>query len=75
MSDLIARIRTRINDSHMDIERLLDEAADEIERLLAIEAAARKLTFGSYPAHGTGFVTILTGGNTVDLDAALGIIK
>jgi hypothetical protein len=33
MTDLVTRIRTRINDSHMDIERLLDEAADEIERL------------------------------------------
>ena len=31
--DIVERIRERIHDSHMQIEHLLDEAADEIERL------------------------------------------
>jgi hypothetical protein len=33
MMDIVERIRSRIHDSHMQIEHLLDEAADEIERL------------------------------------------
>lgn len=52
-----------------DLER--KEAADEIERLLKIEVEAKKLTFGAYPAHGSGFVTIVTGGNITDLTTAL----
>lgn len=35
MSDLVQRIRDRPNDAPMPTERLLDEAADEIERLEA----------------------------------------
>ena len=33
MSDLVARIRGRLNDAPMPSEHLLDEAADTIERL------------------------------------------
>lgn len=33
MSDIVDRLRDRIHDSHMDAERLMDEAQDEIERL------------------------------------------
>jgi len=33
MSDIVQRLRDRVHDSHMDNERLMDEAADEIERL------------------------------------------
>jgi hypothetical protein len=33
MSDLVGRIETRIHDSPMPIEHLLDECADEIRRL------------------------------------------
>jgi len=31
--DIVERIRNRPNDAPMETERLLDEAADEIERL------------------------------------------
>lgn len=31
MTDLVQRLRDRINDSHMDTERLIDEAADALE--------------------------------------------
>ncbi len=43
----------------------------EIERLRKIEIAAQAITFGVYPAHGSGFVTIVTGGNINDLAEAL----
>jgi cobalamin biosynthesis protein CobT len=36
MTDIVERIRNRIHDSHMDAEHLMDEAADEIERLRGI---------------------------------------
>lgn len=32
MSDLLRRLRNRVHDSHMHIEHLLDDSADEIER-------------------------------------------
>lgn len=35
MTDIIDRIRNRIHDAPMPTEHLLDEAADEIERLRA----------------------------------------
>lgn len=35
MADILTRLRDRINDSHMDAEHLMDDAADEIERLRA----------------------------------------
>jgi hypothetical protein len=39
--DLVARIRARPNDAPMPTEHLLDEAADEIERLrAALESCA-----------------------------------
>jgi hypothetical protein len=49
----------------------MEAAADEIERLRAIETAARALKFAAYPAHGSGFVITVTGGNINDLEAAL----
>lgn len=33
MSDIVNRLRNRIHDAPMPTERMLDEAADEIERL------------------------------------------
>lgn len=47
------------------------DAADEIERLRKIEAAARALKFAAYPVHGSGFVMQVSGGNINDLEAAL----
>lgn len=47
------------------------ESVVEIERLRKIEAAARALKFSAYPAHGSGFVISVTGGNINDLEAAL----
>lgn len=48
MSDIVARIRGRIHDAPMETEQLIDEAADEIERLQRIErvdqALARQLS-------------------------------
>jgi hypothetical protein len=43
----------------------------EIERLRKIEVAARALEFSAYPAHGSGFVIRVTGGNVDDLKTAL----
>ena len=43
----------------------------EIERLRKIETAARALKFSAYPAHGSGFVMQVCGGNISDLEAAL----
>lgn len=40
--DLVARLRDRIHDSHMDTERLIDDAADTIEALEAELAECRK---------------------------------
>ncbi len=39
--------------------------------LEALYEAARELRFDAYPAHGSGFVLIVSGGNTDDLIAAL----
>jgi hypothetical protein len=40
--DIVERIRRRLNDAPMETERLLDEAADEIERLrLELKRKAR----------------------------------
>ena len=47
------------------------KADAEIERLRKIETAARALKFAAYPAHGSGFITQVTGGNINDLEAAL----
>ncbi len=33
MTDLVTRIRNRIHDAPLETERMLDEAADEIEQL------------------------------------------
>ena len=33
MTDIVERLKNRIHDSHMDNERLMDEAANEIELL------------------------------------------
>lgn len=54
---------------------LYAEAAAEIERLRKIETAARALQFSAYPAHGSGFVTQVHGGNINDLEAALAARK
>jgi hypothetical protein len=50
---------------------MLGEMEAEIERLRAVERAARALKFAAYPAHGSGFVLQVTGGNINDLEAAL----
>jgi hypothetical protein len=46
-------------------------AVAEIDRLRKIETAARALKFSAYPAHGSGFVMQVHGGNINDLEAAL----
>ena len=46
-------------------------AVAEIERLRKIETAARALKFSAYPAHGSGFVLQVSGGNINNLEAAL----
>lgn len=43
----------------------------ELDRLLAIEKAAAALQFSAYPAHGSGFVIIVSGGSINDLKDAL----
>ena len=53
------------------LEEKLEEAKQERNKMRVIVEAARKLTFGAYPAHGSGFVLIVTGGNVDDLAAAL----
>ena len=70
--DLVARLR-RMSDMTTTGNDLNDigRAADEIERLRKIETAARVLKFSAYPAHGSGFVITVTGGNINDLEAAL----
>jgi len=50
----------------------IDEAIAEIKRLRGIEDAAKALKFSAYPAHGSGFVLIVSGGNVNELAAALG---
>jgi hypothetical protein len=49
----------------------LVELKAEIERLRKIETAARALKFSAYPAHGSGFVIQVSGGNINDLEHAL----
>jgi hypothetical protein len=44
----------------------------EVERLRKIERAAQALRFSPYPAHGSGFVMIVSGGNINDLKDSLG---
>lgn len=34
--DIVARLRGRVHDAQMDHEQMMDDAADEIERLRAI---------------------------------------
>lgn len=43
MTDLVQRIRDRPNDAPLPTERLLDEAADEIERLRQENAAMARV--------------------------------
>lgn len=43
MDDLVTRIRSRPNDAPMPTERLLDEAADEIERLRRVNGEIRTI--------------------------------
>jgi hypothetical protein len=46
---------------------------EEIMRLRKIEVAARALQFSVYPAHGSGYVITVTGGNINDLEDALSV--
>jgi pilus assembly protein TadC len=55
-----------------DVADMLRKAANEIERLRRIEDAARALRFSAYPAHGSGFVIAVTGGNIDTLRDAIG---
>ena len=61
-------VQTRAKSS---MGNALEWAVDEIERLRKIEVAARALKFSAYPAHGSGFVIQVHGGNINDLEAAL----
>ncbi len=67
MCDILARLGNTRNLTTADIF----EAAREIERLRKIETAARALKFSAYPAHGSGFVIQVSGGNIQDLEEAL----
>ena len=53
------------------IESALATPSPRAEALMKIVGAAQKLKFGGYPAHGSGFVTIVTEGNVDDLAEAL----
>ena len=72
---LVDRLRKRAD--HADNACQFGDASDmrgaaaEIERLRKIETAARALKFSAYPAHGSGFVMQVSGGNINDLEAAL----
>lgn len=75
MRDIVKRLRDMQCEEPCSPDCCIDktraEAADEIERLRAIEMAARALQFSAYPAHGSGFVTVVSGGNINDLERAL----
>ena len=48
MTDIIARLRNRIHDSPIPAEHLMDDAADEIERL---RAALEEIAIQSWEEH------------------------
>lgn len=45
--------------------------ATKLERLNQVYEAARKLKFGSYPAHGAGFIIRVIDGDISELQAAI----
>lgn len=45
--------------------------AIKLQRLVELYEIAKELKFSSYPAHGSGFVLIVTGGNVDDLAKAI----
>jgi hypothetical protein len=62
--------------AEMEVEHLAEQCDTllrENERLRKIETAARALKFSAYPAHGSGFVIQVSGGNINDLEAALAV--
>lgn len=73
MVDIVDQLReVKSKDFHPDsLRTMVLWGADEIERLRKIERAAQALKFSAYPAHGSGFVITVTGGNIDDLKAAL----
>ena len=74
---IISGLRLIQADNRIDLHCRLyaNAAADEIERLRKIEAAARALKFSGYPAHGSGFTITVTGGNIDELKAVLAETK
>ena len=58
--------------ANVELSEENDRLIAENERLRKIETAARALKFSAYPAHGSGFVLQVHGGNINDLEAALG---
>lgn len=61
----------QLRDDLARAETDADKYCAEIARLRKIEAAARALEFSAYPAHGSGFVLAVSGGNVDDLRKAL----
>jgi hypothetical protein len=45
--------------------------ATKLQRLWELYQVAKQLKFSAYPAHGSGYVTTVTGGNINDLEAAI----
>lgn len=73
--NLIEALKERAGVRSDGDAKLMFDAAVEIDRLRKIEVAARALKFSAYPAHGSGFVMQVHGGNINDLEAALNINK
>lgn len=70
----LASLRGWCNDPRSEDEFGYDCARyllAEVDRLRRIENAARALKFSAYPAHGSGFVLIVSDGSINDLAAAL----
>ncbi len=64
MTDIVERIRNRIHDAPMPTEHLLDDAADEIERLRSIELQTRVDNYNAILAS-----------NNYNLDARIRLIE
>jgi hypothetical protein len=54
-NEIVERVRSRIHDSHMDVERLLDDAADEIHRLREMLADAAEIIERFVPVDAFGY--------------------
>lgn len=59
----------------VELEETLTNLPEQSQKLLAVVEAAEKLKFSAYPAHGSGFVIIVSEGNVNALEKAVRALR